>query len=506
MKYKFLFLVNMLVLILLLVNDTYAQKKKIEIKAADGLFFNSQISSGAKRLVGNVILAHEGALMFCDSALFYEITNSVDAFGKVKIASNDSTMVYGDKLYYNGNTKKAELQGNCKLTDKDLVLTTKNLYYDVISNSAYYLEDGLIINKENTLVSKHGYYYGKTKDLFFKQNVKLTNKNYVVNTDTMRYYTPKKISYFYGPTTIVSKENTIVCKNGWYDSNNEKAQFSKNAILKNKSQQLTGDSVMYDRRLGIGKAFRNITLIDTTRNVTVKGNYALFNEKQNRSLVTGNALLIQQFSKKDTLYLHADTLRAVYDSTNNTNKTVWAYNKAKFFKNDIQGMSDSLVYNIKDSVINMYKRPILWTENKQLTADTIKIRTYEGVFEKLYLNNNCFILADQENEIYDQVSGNNMIGHFTNNNLVRVNVFGNANAIYFPKEENKNEFLGGNKVKSTDMIIYLIANEIKRIKFIDKPSAVLYPMKDIELLTFRLENFYSYKINRPLVWFDIFKW
>lgn len=498
---------KIIVFTFIVCNTIFAQaqtKKKIEIQNADGLFVDENISSGAKRLVGNVVLLHDGATMYCDSALFYDITNSVEAFGKVHIKNGDSTHVYSDKLHYDGNTKKAVLTDNVKLYDKDINLTTNILNYDVKNNVGAYTTSAVIINKKNKLTSQNGYYYGKKRELFFKTNVKLVNKDYTVITDTMRYNTASKVAYFFGPTNITSTDNNIYCQNGWYDTEHDKAQFSKHAKLHNKEQTLTGDSVHYDRMLGIGKAFRNISISDTTQHITVKGNYGWFNEKQNKSLVTGKALLIQQFQGKDSLFLHADTLRMVYDTLNMNNKIIWAYHKAKFFKTDMQGACDSLVYNFKDSLIRMYHQPILWSGERQLTAEHVDIRTFEGKVEKLYLYDKAFIISQKDTDKFDQVSAKNMVGNFINNDLNNVHAIGNGQTIYYAKEDKKETYTGANKAECAEMIIYLKDNEVQRINFINKPTATLYPIKEAKGEDFKLKNF-NWQINRkPLTATDVF--
>jgi len=165
--------------------------KKIEIKHAGVLRFDKGIN--AKRLIGDVVCEHEGAVMKCDSAYLFD-NNSMDAFGKISIVKGDSIFVYGDKLHYDGATKLATLQDNVKCIEKDMTLTTNLMTYDVANSIANYYDGGTIINKENTLVSKNGHYYSATKDVAFKYDVELKNKDYTMRGDTLRYNTVTKKS------------------------------------------------------------------------------------------------------------------------------------------------------------------------------------------------------------------------------------------------------------------------------------------------------------------------
>lgn len=478
--------------------------KKINIKNADALMFDENVSD-AQKLIGNVIFEHEGVLMYCDSALLYDKQNALDAFGHVHIQNGDSVNAYGDMLKYSGDTKSAVLQNNCRLTDKDMLLTSNNLFYDTKANIANYVNGGKIVNKENTLTSQTGYYYANYRDMYFKNDVKLVNKEYVVETDTMKYNTTTKTSFFYGPTTITSDENLIYCENGWYDSKNNKAQFSKRSWLRNKEQRIKGDSLIYDRKIGLGKAFRNVEIIDTTQKVTVYGDYVEYFEKQNKSLVTGRAMLAQTMGD-DTLYLHGDTIKAVYDTIKGANKNLWAFHHVKFFKKDMRGKCDSLVYLFNDSLIEMFRAPILWNEARQMTAEKIEIKTYDGIIYSFNLTKNGFIVAEKDSDKYDQIKGKTMKGFFTKNELSEIHVYGNGETIYYAQEDKGKGYIGANKAECTDIKIYIKDNDIKRLNFINKPTATLFPLKNVKPEEFLLKDF-SWKISqKPNKIADIFVW
>ena len=105
----------------------------------------------------------------------------------------------------------------------------------------------------------------------------------------------------------------------------------------------------------------------------ITGDHAEYFEDEELSIITGKAMFMQ-VDDEDTLFLHADTLKTTYDSTG-LNRILYAFNKVKFFKADMQGKCDSLVYSDGDSIIDMYNEPILWVDENQITARFIKIKT-----------------------------------------------------------------------------------------------------------------------------------
>ena len=515
---RIFFRISILIVVFFTSNSIFAQKtSKIELEGANSLEYDKDIGPNVKRLIGDVRFKQEGTTLTCDSAYLFTDKNWVNAYGNVHIVSGGNN-IYGDTLKYNGDSKIAELLINVKMVDKQMTLTTNHLIYDLNSDVGNYNQGGKIIDKKNTLTSRKGYYFSKKKEFFFKDTVVLVNKDYIMRSDTLMYNTQTDVSYFYGPTTIVSKENNIYCENGWYDTKKDISQFNKNAVFQNKEQTLKGDSLYYDRINGVGKAFKNVYIKDSVQKVVLTGEYAIYYEKKGNTLITDSAMLTK-IMDKDSLFLHADTLRAIFDSTK-TNKTLFAYKKAKFFKTDMQGLSDSIVYIYKDSIINLYKSPVLWTGANQLTADTIKIFLGNNEIKQMNLYSSSFIVSRDDTSGYtiakdkkiivdslkfNQIKGKNIVGHFLKNELKLINVYGNGETIYIVKESS-GATIGINKAESAEMKIVLTDNQIQKITFISQPIAILYPEKDLAKNERFLKDFIWYSSFRPENKKEIFNW
>ncbi len=525
--------------------------KKIKIEHAGSLEFDKKLGNGAQRLIGDVRFRQDNALMFCDSAYLYK-DNSLDAFGHVHIQQGDSIHLYGDLLKYNGNTKKALITKNVVVNKGDMQLTTDELNYDVSTSVGYYVTPARIINKENTLTSNTGYFFAKSNDLTFKKNVVLTNPQFVINCDTMRYNSSTKITYFLGPTTIKSKDNLIYAEDGWYDTYNDQSRFSKNSYILTKEQKMYGDSLYYDRKKGIGKAIKNVQIIDTSQNINIKGEYAIHYEFKDLSIVTENALLTQVY-EKDTLYLHADTLKAmgnsktkpknlagekgiskesknivsddkplklkrkikemkivgtdttlIYENVDTDNKKLFAYHKVKFFKNDLQGKCDSLYYSLNDSTMRMFGKPVLWSGENQLTSDSIKVITGSKSIRSIELKGAAFIVSEEDSLRYNQIRGKTMHGYFQKNKLYLINVEGNGQTLYFIKE--KEELKAVNRADCSDLKVYLKNSKVDKITFITKPDATLFPLDQVDVKELKLKDFNWRKKDRPNTPKEIFIW
>lgn len=468
--------------------------KTIKINHAGRLAYDKSLGVDARRLIGNVECEHDGAVMRCDSAYLYT-DKKMEAFGHISIIKGDSIFVYGDSLKYDANTKLANLKGNVKCIEKDMTLTTNILTYEVGKGIASYYNGGTIVNKENTLVSKNGHYYSATKDLSFHYDVVLTNPDYKMRGDTLRYNTINKTSYFLGPSIITSKENYIYCENGWYDTDKEVSRFSKNAVITTKDQKLTGDSVFYDRKKGYGRATKNVQILDTTNKSIITGQFAEHYEKGNRSKVTGDAIYGRVIDK-DTLFLSAEVL--LYDEPDSLHSYVKAFRQVKIFKKDMQGICDSLVYTIHDSLMKMYNSPVLWTNNGQVTAKSINVTAGGHSVKYFELLTNAIVIQKVDSldeDKFNQIAGRRIEGFFEKDSIRKMNVVGNAQIIYYLKQKKK--YKGVNKTICSDITVWMDKDGVDRATFRNKPESTVFPLAEFNDKDTRLKDFVWLENRRP---------
>lgn len=482
------------------------KKTRIKLVVADYMNFDKErLGPDIQRLVGNVIFEHDSMFLYCDSAYLYEKDNSMDAWGDIHIKASDSLNIYGQELRYNGNDQIAELREDVKLVDNQMTLTTDFLDYNLAENTGKYTGGGKIIDTTNQLTSDIGYYYADQKEFFFKDSVQLVNPRYTIESDTLMYNTMTEVSYFFGPSYIRSDTNLIYCENGWYDTRNNIAQFKENALLSNNKQTLQGDSLYYDRDNGFGKAYKNVSVIDSSQNIIIKGEYGYFLEEINKSLITDSAQAIQ-IDDGDSLFMHADTLKYLGDTTRPEGKQLFAYHKVKIYRINLQGKCDSLVYNVKDSVIRMFTEPVIWSGKSQLYADFIEFYTGKAERKKLRLYQNSYMAEmDYDTTNFNQVKGKNMIGYFNKKELYKVYVEGNAETIYFVRND-QDELVGVNKVQSSDLIIHIKSRQISNLTFKTLPSAKLHPYSGLTPSETIIKGFYWFHNDRPQSRYDIFKW
>ena len=482
------------------INLIAQNNKKIKILNADKTYANANIHPNYWRLVGNVSFSHNNAVMYCDSAYHYTLENKMKAFGNININQGDSLSLTGKTLTYFGKEDKADIQGDILLVDQYMKLKTEQIIYNLSTNIASYPKKGEIIDNEKTINSKRGSYNSNIHKFIFTDSVVVTGKDYKILTDNMHYNSNSEITYFFGPSFIISDENTIYCENGWYNTKTDIAQFRKNSYISNKSYLLKGDSLYYNKNTKYGKAFSQVKLIDTLENITVFGGIAEYFESDEKIIISKKPML-QMIYDNDTLFMHAKQ----FISQNKINsKKILAYNNVKFFKSDLQGKCDSLSYNFKDSILEIFEKPILWSNKLQITADSIKFLMHKGKINRMFLKPNPIMISEEDSFDYNQIRGKEMTAYFEKNKLKSMNVIGNGQSIFFIIDEEKKDKIGLNYTECTDLILYFKENQLNEVTYEIKPNSITIPYKDIKEKDRYLKGFLWRGEEKPKNKEDIF--
>ncbi len=454
-----------------------------------------------RKLLGNVCLSQDSTTLYCDSAYQFIDSNYVEAFSNVRIVMNthmpDSMRrtIKSDRLTFNGNTKIIDFWDHVILKDKDITLTTPRLTYYRIEDFAEYLQGGVIVNDSNTLYSNKGYYYPKDDMAYFKDEVVLVNPDFVLRTDTLGYNTETKVAFFMAPTTVKDSVNDMYTEDGFYDTENDYVLLTQNASIGDTSYTLYGDTIQYDQFKDLGKAMGHVKVVQKDTSMTIFGKYAEFQSKTEASFVTDSAFAVQRMDD-DTLYLFADTLSSYKDTV--TDKRYFeAYNNAYFFMNELQGVCDSLVYWYDDSLMFFYDRPALWSDASQITGDTIIIQMRGGGIDSMSIPSNPFIITQEDTVGYDQIKGKELHAKFRLKQLQTMWIFGNSESIYFTKDD-KEQYLGMNKARCSDMLVDFKDNKPSKILFKDKPEGEFFPIHMVLFKENQLDGFEWRADQRPI--------
>lgn len=477
-----------------LTADTVTTKKtKVFLEHANTLSFDKEVKADAQFLQGDVCFRHDSSYMYCDSAYFFETTNSLEAFSNVRMEQGDTLFVYGNYLFYDGNTQIAYLRENVRMENGQVTLFTDSLNYERIPDIGYYFDGGLIVDSLNQLSSFYGQYSPTTKLAIFNDSVRLENPNFTLYSDTLHYDTESKIATILGPSIIVSDSGTIHSSRGWYNTETNTSLLLDRSEVYSGNRVLIGDSISYNQGAGFGEAFGNMCLQDTAQKVILEGQYGFYNERTEYAFATDSARFME-YSQGDTLYLHADTLEmATLDSTA---REIKAFHGVRFYRIDMQGVCDSMQFNTRDSVLYMYDNPVLWNEQYQLYGDTIEIYMNDSTIDYAHVIQFAFAVQHLDSSYYNQLKGNDLKAYFEGQTVRQIDVEGNAESIYYPLEGDGAK-IGLNETKSGFLTIWVKDNKLEKLKIWPTPLGNLTPIPDLKPEQKTLKDFYWYDYLRP---------
>lgn len=468
---------------------------RIILDHADLLSYDASLQPGVQRLKGSVVLKHGNATMTCDSAYLNEDAQVFEAFGDVHMVQGDTVHMYARYLYYDGVSKLARLRHNVHLANKTTDLYTDSLDYDRIADIAYYFEGGSISDAQNTLTSDYGQFLPATNDAEFRYNVKLVNDKTTMTTEHLFYNTHTRISSYEGSTLIKSDSGQIVSQRGIYDVGRDVGILLDRSEVYSGARTLIGDSIYYDGPSKFGEAFGRMQLSDTVQKAILYGDYGYFDDKRNYAFATSRAHA-EEYSQKDTLYVTADTLELIslpikgrkpLDSlsTDSTSKSkpdtmqryLRGYRHVRVFRRDAQAVADSLSYVSIDSTLSLYGKPILWSEERQLSGDTIHFYFRGKKLDYVDVLGSALTVEHIDSvDFYNQMSGDSLRAYIQDSTVREIIVRGKVESIYYMKDEGTNEYNGLNRMSSSTMHVYLDSGRVSKSIWLGPVEGKAYPL------------------------------
>ncbi|WP_370895319.1 OstA-like protein [Chryseobacterium gossypii] len=422
--------------------------ERVHILNADEIR-KDQKYDGNRYLVGNVKIEHKGSILTADEVVLYDQENFVKAIGNTKLQNTDGSVITAGEMEYDANTQKGVARKNVVLTDPQQTIKTDILYYDRLSNQAYFNTGGVITDGQNVMYTKAATYFLDTRLIDFVGDVKIDSPDYIVEGPNIKQNQNTKVAEFFGPTTITNRKNPknrVYTERGTYKMNTKEAYLNKNSRIFYNDKILTGDNMYYNQITGFGTATGNVTLDDPPEKRYIKGGYGEIFEKKDSAMMTKNPYAVK-ILEKDSIYFASEKIISYQrpDSLDATVKKSFlrAFRKARFYKSNAQGRADSIAFNETDGVMHMFTEPYLWSGEKQVTGDKVEayFNTETQDLDSLKVIGNAFAISKVDSlnlkDEFNQVKGKLMTVYYQNNNIKEAKVIGNAQSIVYVDDENK---------------------------------------------------------------------
>ena len=489
-------------------------------------------------LAGNAVVNQGNTTISGDSIVVNQYTGIAEVFGNVHINDADSVHTYAHYLKYIGNERIAYLKKNVKLTDGKAVLNTNELEYNLTTGIAKYSKGGKVVNGTTVLTSEDALYYSDTKDVYFKHNVHLVDPKSDIVADSLRYNTLFKEAYFIAPTKIKTESGLINTSSGTYNIETGEALFLNRTSISDSTRFMSGDKIASDEKTGFIEIEGRGKLVDSTNNVTVLGDHIVIDRKKNSFLATRKPVMIL-YKNNDSTYITADTLfsglrkfdssqhimyqhtdtlnnqktdtvkqpgKLVFDLTKDSSlfkvdttaavnekqpimlneqaardsiRYFIAFHHVRIFNDSIQAVSDSLHYSTEDSTFKLFKEPVFWNNQTQVSGDTMYLYTENQKAKQLYVFNNGLVINKTKEGLFNQMGGRTINGYFTDGAIESIRVKGTpAESVFYPQDDDS-AYIGMNRSSGDVIDIFFVKKELNKIKFINDVNGTLYPLDQV---------------------------
>lgn len=503
------------------------------------VFADSLIYSGITRianLYGEVVLQNGEQKLFTDS-LRYDLGTKTATYVSGATLVNGETQLSSKRGYYYVETDEAYFKDSVIVIDPQFHLKSDTLKFNTQTRVATFLGPTLIANDSTKIYTEAGYYDLTNKVAEFTRNAQYVRGEQQARAGIIRYDGERKVYSLIGDASFVEKDRRATADTIRYDELNDKTFLTGSAHYADKEQEIDAPQIIYDARnevystrgrsrisdppqlleadtvdyseeRGIGVALGNVVWQDTSANLTIRCSQADYDRTTDYLKAmggpNGRPFLITLVDE-DSLYLASDTLLAIRQDTlaGDSSRLLLAYHDVRIFKSDMQGLCDSLTYSSRDSIFQLFRSPMIWSDTSQFSADTIRMRMKDDKIDRIFMVNRGLIINSSDEEFFNQIQGKSITAYFADNQLARMDVVGNARSIYYARDE-EGAYIGVNETVCSEMVIYWGDNKVDRIRFLTQPQGTAHPMGQVNHNELRLDGFNWVTTGRPRSVMDLF--
>lgn len=306
-------LLALILLMLVSSPDADAQKRKRRSRNQDSLLtlLNAEYARVFERpghreyreVKGPATFLHNGAYMFCDSAIWNVSFNQVEAYQNVKLVQK-KTVLKSDNVIYYADDNLARFRGDLvEVYDKDKnTLRTRYLDYNTEDSTAKFTFGGAMRTSKGEIIeSDRGTYDGKTGICRFEDNVEMFTDSLFIKTNSLDYDTNENKAYFGKKTQMWKRDIYLRGEYGWYAQDSGVVYFDTDVYMSNPDYEGWCDTLYYWQHSRNGRMRKNVELLDSLHKMYFVSDAA------NMSFDTVNNLYARLFMDPASIYVGENT-------------------------------------------------------------------------------------------------------------------------------------------------------------------------------------------------------
>lgn len=504
-------------------NDVSVTGPKNRIKA-DSLIYN--MYSEVVSFTGNTNIKNkevdinttQGTYDLKTSNAFFTSRTAVkDSSGRVYVANN---MALEDK---SGN---AQLEGNAVIKDSanGFIVTANQIFLNKKNNSFLATRKPVMIiiqKNDSTYVAGDTLFSGYTTSINYNE---MTLKKDVVSKDSLPVKPAADSLSRDSLSPKKRRENKLV------DSVTEpfKKNISRDSLslsFKNDSAYVTDTShISIDQQRKIDSINKTEVIIDSVKmrprifSKKPPPNVQEYTQKGDsvKLVLPGRNILPNDSSSIDTSLINinkpeSDSLEneniLQADTAHKTDSVRYfiAFHHVKIFNDSLQSVSDSLFFSSRDSIFRLFKNPVIWSGESQVTGDTIFLYTKNKKADRLFAFDRSMVVNKTTEGFFNQMAGKTLNGYFVDGKIDYMRVKGSqAESIYYARDDDS-AYIGMNRATGDVIDLYFEKQSLIKVLFVNDVKGKMYPMREIPAEEKTLKNFIWLDDRRPKNKLELFE-
>ena len=438
----------------------------------------------------------DGFTMITDTLHYNTFTHIANIDSKTEIRSANDTIITTLATYYT-DTGDADLLSRSTIIHRDstgnvTTLEGDSIIYDNATriSRVFMFRDPLkrsypmILNdtaQKTTLIGGFGIYNDSTKEALATYYPLLMEYSQgdtlFLRADTIKTYIVTQM--------IAAKQQKLHTLSGF-------PEFNGRPIVKIDSMKMWVDSIFFSGTIPhlnkpmfmLLAEFPPLPINKPQNNIIAKidGNDSIPENYEDTNLEDLNATVEKKEEVKDSI---------PYDF-----HVALAYHRGRFFKKDIQGVADSMVFVESDSMLYLFRKPIIWSGERQVTGNRINVHFNDSTSDWAYLPESGLMSEYVDEDFYNQLSGKEIMAYFADNTLKKMEVSGNVETIFLPQESDStyNRLVAA---ESSYMEVYLDSNKMDKLKMWPDVNGTVTPLFLVKKSQQYLQRFKWWSFLRP---------
>ena len=301
-------------------------------------------------------------------------------------------------------------------------------------------------------------------------NVRVFDDSVTMTGRRGMYYSRERSAEAFDGVTMQDGVSMLRSDYGKYYLDEKKAYFRSNVRVEDTATVLTCDELTYFRESQSSSAQGRVRIVNKSNRLVLLGNHFENYRKQKYSRMMESPVVIQIDTAADGTVDTLIVLSRLMESFQDSVEQLVATDSVIIVRADLLAEAGLCTMFTKLDSIVLRKLPFIWysqaeSGENQVSGDSIFIRLNKKKLETAYIRGRaCGISrADSvERSRFNQMTGQEMIMHFANNKVERIDVDRTSTSLYYLYDERKAN--GINRISGDHITITFTEGKINRLK------------------------------------------